>query len=208
MCTVVLCSNHYALKSRNLHVLTYVFPQLSRFFKGNSMQFLRNFLAIFKSKNSNIRASKICLSCAECKNSDMAVIKQNDIMAGENALHEWKDAAEALISSGENAATINPPMARKDRAMAVRYSLHMMTIVCPGDSVELRIAPYAAVKILEGPKSDPHNLTPPDVIELAPDVWLRMVCGFTTWSDERNAGNITAIGERDDLSPYLPLPVE
>ncbi len=138
----------------------------------------------------------------------MAIIKQSDIMAGENALREWKNKAELLIGDGENASTINPPMTRSNRAMAVRYSLYMTTIACPGDGVELRVAPYAAVKILEGPKSDPHNLTPPDVIELAPDVWLRMVCGFTTWSDERAAGNITAVGERDDLSPYLPLPID
>lgn len=62
-----------------------------------------------------------------------------------------------------------------------------------------------AVKILDGPESDPHNLTPPDVIELDPEVWLRLACGITTWAEEKDAGHISAVGERDDLSDLLPL---
>ena len=66
-------------------------------------------------------------------------------------------------------------------------------------------APWGAIKILDGPASDPHNLTPPDVIELDPSVWLRVASGVTTWNEERAAGHITAVGERDDLSALLPL---
>ena len=55
------------------------------------------------------------------------------------------------------------------------------------------------------PESDPHNLTPPDVIELEPEVWLRLACGITTWAEEKDAGHISAVGERDDLSDLLPL---
>ena len=29
--------------------------------------------------------------------------------------------------------------------------------------------------------------------------------GITTWSQEKDAGRITAVGERDDLSDLLPL---
>ena len=68
-----------------------------------------------------------------------------------------------------------------------------------------RVAPWGAVKILDGPESDPHNLTPPDVIELDPEVWLRLACGITTWAEEKDAGHISAVGERDDLSDLLPL---
>ena len=67
------------------------------------------------------------------------------------------------------------------------------------------VAPWGAVKILDGPESDPHNLTPPDVIELDPEVWLRLACGITTWAEEKDAGHISAVGERDDLSDLLPL---
>ena len=45
----------------------------------------------------------------------------------------------------------------------------------------------------------------PDVIELDPDVWMRLATGITSWDEEKDAGRITAVGERDDLSGLLPL---
>ena len=90
-------------------------------------------------------------------------------------------------------------------AMAVRYSLYLLEKRAPGPGVEVRVAPYAAVKVLDGPASDPHNLTPPDVIELEPAVWLRMACGVTTWQEEKDEGHIAAVGPRDDLRRFLPL---
>lgn len=89
--------------------------------------------------------------------------------------------------------------------MAVRYTLFLLERRAPGPGVEVRVAPFAAVKILDGPASDPHNLTPPDVIELDPPVWLRLAAGVTEWAEEREAGRISAVGERDNLSDLLPL---
>lgn len=109
------------------------------------------------------------------------------------------DAAERL--------SLSPDLPRPIWALAVRYSLFLLERKAPGPGVEVRVAPWAAVKILDGPASDPHNLTPPDVIELDPDVWLRLACGITSWSEEKNAGHISAVGERDDLSALLPLVV-
>ena len=42
-------------------------------------------------------------------------------------------------------------------------------------------------------------------IELDPDVWMRLATGITSWDEEKDAGRITAVGERDDLSGLLPL---
>lgn len=123
----------------------------------------------------------------------------------------WRDLAkaakQALDDPDDEAArmTINPKVSRRQAAMAVRYSLHMLEIKAPGPGVEVRVAPWAAVKILDGPASDPHNLTPPDVIELDPAVWLRLAAGVTRWDEEREAGHISAVGERDDLHELLPL---
>lgn len=153
----------------------------------------------------------------------MAVIRNSDILQGEKALMTWAGEArrqagwqEAQTNRGEGQAPkslderlrIDPPLARRDYAMAVRYSLYLMEKLAPGPGVELRVAPFGAIKILEGPKSDPHNLTPPDVIEVDPPVWLRLACGITTWQEEKEAGRIGAVGPRDDLSPYLPLPLD
>ena len=87
----------------------------------------------------------------------------------------------------------------------MRYSLHLLEQAACGDGIEVRVAPWGAVTVCDGPKSDPHNLTPPDVIELEPDVWLRLASEITSWEEEKAAGNISAVGHRDDLSPFLPL---
>ncbi len=142
----------------------------------------------------------------------MPVIKAEDILEGETSLREWaaraRQEAQASHTSSEDLVTIYPRLPRRSMAMAVRYSLYMLQLRAPGPGVEVRVAPFAAAKILEGPKSDPHNLTPPDVIELEPDVWLRVACGITSWEQEREAGHISAMGERDDLSHLLPLPID
>lgn len=135
----------------------------------------------------------------------MAAIRKQDIPAGMDAYEAWGSAAHAQLAEGVPALEVAPRLDRRTMAMAVRYTLAMMELKAPGPGVELRVAPFGAVKILEGPASDPHNLTPPDVIELDPDVWLRLACGITDWGQERHAGRISAVGERDDLSMLLPL---
>lgn len=157
---------------------------------------------------------------------DMAVIREQDMEKGRRAWQQWVEAARAQaaainvgvadtgrsdIASAENdsdntrALSISPELPRPVWAMAVRYTLFLLERRAPGPGVEVRVAPWGAIKILDGPASDPHNLTPPDVIELDPDVWLRLAAGITTWAQEKDAGHITAVGERDDLSALLPL---
>ncbi|QSY58385.1 hypothetical protein BSD967_05915 [Bifidobacterium saguini] len=134
----------------------------------------------------------------------MAVILERDLERGRIAFQQWHTAAQQSLQTAA-AITINPTLPRSTWAMAVRYSLFLLERRAPGPGVEVRVAPWGAVKILDGPESDPHNLTPPDVIELEPDVWLRLACGITTWNQEKDAGHISAVGERDDLSDLLPL---
>lgn len=123
------------------------------------------------------------------------------------ALDQWRKAADGHRGEpAERRLAFSPQdLPRNTWAMAVRYSLYLLENKAPGPGVEVRIAPWGAVKILDGPESDPHNLTPPDVIELDPDVWLRLACGLTSWAEEKDAGRISAVGERDDLSALLPL---
>ena len=135
----------------------------------------------------------------------MAVIREQDISKGRDAWRRWTDAAHAQRDAGTDAGDVRPDLPRPVWAMAVRYTLHLLERKAPGPGVEVRVAPWGAVKILDGPASDPHNLTPPDVVELDPDVWLRVAAGITRWDDERDAGRIGAIGERDDLGWLLPL---
>lgn len=133
---------------------------------------------------------------------------------GRGAFEQWQDAAHNIFSeqlpADDDAAfdfrlNFSPRLPRQLWAMAVRYSLYLLEKKAPGEGVEVRVAPWGAIKIIDGPASDPHNLTPPDVIELDPDVWMRLATGITSWDEEKDAGRITAVGERDDLSGLLPL---
>ncbi|WP_406795223.1 sterol carrier family protein [Bifidobacterium longum] len=142
----------------------------------------------------------------------MAVILDKDLKRGHDALARWCADARRLAegdashgAGGQARLSLAPTLPRPVWAMAVRYSLFLLERRAPGPGVEVRVAPWGAVKILDGPESDPHNLTPPDVIELEPEVWLRLACGITTWAEEKDAGHISAVGERDDLSDLLPL---
>mgnify|MGYP000626963440 CR=1 FL=1 len=143
----------------------------------------------------------------------MAVIREQDLGKGRAAFEQWQDAAhnifsEQLPADDDAAFDFRLNFSPRLRAScgrwrcATRYTCWKRS---PGEGVEVRVAPWGAIKILDGPASDPHNLTPPDVIELDPDVWMRLATGITSWGEEKDAGRITAVGERDDLSGLLPL---
>jgi hypothetical protein len=142
-----------------------------------------------------INAKDLEIGRASFSQCDKALINLRD---GDAASHACTDASART-------QLVPPDIPRNTLAMAVRFSLFLLERHAPGEGVEVRVAPWGAVKILDGPRSDPHNLTPPDVIELEPWTWLRLACGITTWEEEKEAGHITAVGERDDLSEFLPL---
>ena len=157
--------------------------------------------------------SNIVVVCAR-HNTGMAVIREQDLGRGRAAFKQWQEAAHDIFEKhmpADDAAARDfrlgffPRLPRQLWAMAVRYSLYLLEKKAPGEGVEVRVAPWGAIKILDGPASDPHNLTPPDVIELDPDVWMRLATGITSWQEEKDSGRITAVGERYDLSGLLPL---
>ncbi len=139
-------------------------------------------------------------SVAAADSADTVIIPPNAAVAMASSSLAQLQRASAELRMG-----VSPTLGRRAMAMAVRYSLYLLEKRAPGPGVEVRVAPYAAVKVLDGPASDPHNLTPPDVIELEPAVWLRMACGVTTWQEEKDEGHISAVGPRDDLRRFLPL---
>ncbi len=88
-------------------------------------------------------------------------------------------------------------------AIAVRYGLQLIRQKAPGNSVELRVPPFGAAQIIEGPR---HTRgTPKAVIEVPAEVWLDLVVGKTGFSDARRDGSVSASGVRADLQDFLPL---
>lgn len=105
----------------------------------------------------------------------------------------------AAVTSARSAAEPD----RSTVAMAVRYLLQLLAEAHAGRSVELRVPPYGAVQIIEGPR---HTRgTPPNVVELPADVLLALATGDATWEDSVATGRIHASGSRSDLRALFPI---
>ena len=106
---------------------------------------------------------------------------------GESALSAW-DRGEATAGQ---------------IATASRYCLQALRDKAPGKSVEVRVPPFGAAQIIEGPS---HTRgTPPAVIELSADTWLAIATGRETFLEAKDSGSISASGERADLTAWLPI---
>jgi hypothetical protein len=87
--------------------------------------------------------------------------------------------------------------------IVVKTLVEILAARAPGHAVELRIPPYTAVQVLEGPR---HTRgTPPNVVELGPRAFLDVATGRASWHDAVRDGRVSASGERADLSAWLPL---
>lgn len=92
---------------------------------------------------------------------------------------------------------------RAELATAVRYLLQLLVEKAPGGSVEIRVPPFGAVQVVEGPR---HTRgTPPNVVEMRPETWIAVATGREKWMDAASAGRIVASGVRSDVSDLLPL---
>lgn len=101
------------------------------------------------------------------------------------------------------AAVAGGSTARPDRATAVRYLLQLLEEKAPGNSVEVRVPPFGAVQVIQGPR---HTRgTPPNVVETDAQTWIAVATGAETWADAAAAGRIRASGTRADLTDLLPL---
>lgn len=115
-----------------------------------------------------------------------------DIVDGRAAL----DAVRAADAAG-----VRP--SRTDLATAVRYLLQLLDEKAPGNSVEVRVPPFGAVQVVQGPR---HTRgTPPNVIEMDATTWIALATGAEDWADAYAAGRVHASGTRADLRDLLPL---
>src|ERR1700712_2521235 len=93
---------------------------------------------------------------------------------------------------------------RQTLATAVRYSLQLLAERAKGNTVEVRVPPFAAVQCIEGPG---HTRgTPPNVVELDAATWLALATGTLTWEAGVASGAVHASGQRADLTGYIPIP--
>lgn len=92
---------------------------------------------------------------------------------------------------------------RAELKLLVKHHLALLQEKAPGNSVEVRVPPYAAVQVIPGVR---HTRgTPPAVIETDAATWLGVATGDLPWTEAVGSGKVFASGERTDLSSYLPL---
>jgi hypothetical protein len=92
---------------------------------------------------------------------------------------------------------------RSDLRLLTKHFLAVLEARAPGNSVEVRVPPYAAVQVIPGVR---HTRgTPPAVVETDAETWLDLATGALSWAEAEESGSVRASGERADLSPYLPL---
>jgi hypothetical protein len=92
---------------------------------------------------------------------------------------------------------------RTTMALAVRYLLQVLADAVPGNTVEVRVPPFGAVQVIEGPR---HTRgTPPNVVEMDAATWLALATSSIDWSAAVAQGRVAASGQRADLSRELPL---
>lgn len=94
-------------------------------------------------------------------------------------------------------------LAGADTRARVKHYLAVLAERAPGNSVEVRVPPYAAVQVIPGIR---HTRgTPPAVVEMDAATWLAVATGDLPWGDAVAQGRVVASGERTDLSALLPL---
>lgn len=112
------------------------------------------------------------------------------------------EGRSALAAVAEADAAGTKP-ARPDLATAVRYLLQLLVEKAPGNSVEVRVPPFGAVQVVQGPR---HTRgTPPNVVELEPTTWIGLATGSLAWHDAVDRGLVHASGIRADIAALLPL---
>jgi uncharacterized protein (TIGR03083 family) len=112
---------------------------------------------------------------------------------------------ELVVHSDDlaRATGLGIPLDKQALAATVRLLADALAAKVPGNSVEVRVPPFAAVQCVPGPR---HTRgTPPNVVETDPLTWLRLATGRTTWADARHHALVAASGERADLTAYLPV---
>lgn len=113
---------------------------------------------------------------------------------------------DEVRSALETARGMTASTLRSELAAAARVTARYVAQQHPGRAVEIRIPPTVAVQALGGLR---HTRgTPPNVVEMDVETWLKLVSGAETWRSAVDAGAVTASGTRSDISVIFPLQVE
>jgi len=110
---------------------------------------------------------------------------------------------EGLTALNKYLETNNVEIDKDTLRTLVKYLLEILHQKVPGNSVEVRIPPFAAIQIIEG--TSHRRGTPPAVVEINPEIFIKISLGEISWQDALTKGLIQASGQRTDLTEHFPL---
>lgn len=114
-------------------------------------------------------------------------------------LLEFQSCLFGLKAGGSN--SLPPSLMGK----AVRFCISLLEEKCPGKSLEVRVVPFAACKVLQGYEPDAHNLMPPDFLEIDPEIFLQLSFGLKSWSEIEKYLDLSPLSRARELKPFFPL---
>lgn len=92
-------------------------------------------------------------------------------------------------------------LSKEAAAPVVRLLARRLAAQHPGHAVELRIPPFVAVQLVEGPR---HTRgTPPNVVETDAATFVDVASGRLTWDQARVSGRLSASGSRSDIGELV-----
>ncbi len=103
------------------------------------------------------------------------------------------------IPSAEGLAAIE----NRNLPTATRYLLQEIEKRFPGGTVELRVPPYGAIQCIAG--MDHRRGTPPNVVELEPELFLDLCLGSAKWQEGVRTGASVSGAMANEVASIFPL---
>jgi len=112
-----------------------------------------------------------------------------------------RDEPRTRVDPGGGVSAV--PVDRATVTTAVGYTLQLLGEQSPGNSVEVRVPPYGAVRCIDDPFHTGDRQ--PDLIETDAATWLQLATGDLRWADARERGLVRTSGDHADLAGHLPV---
>jgi len=145
-----------------------------------------------------VRIRDFTIACSLAPEPMTRILTLASLLPGDNWLMGKKQIPDDV---GVRAVTA------EDLPMAVRYLLQLIENRFPGGALELRIPPYGAIQCVEG--LDHRRGTPPNVIEMAPGVFLELCLGKLSWESAHSTGQVLASGTlASEAAKLFPVVLE
>lgn len=157
---------------------------------------------MFKPTASVVSAAQELIACLSAVDCSRAAGHQLSLDA--ELSRKRPDLTQALLDLASSAQEHHLELGDALTAATARAACTRLGKLHPGATIEVRVPPYAAVQIGFGTGSRHTRGTPPNVVEISPEVFLGLATGWIDWETARP--QLTASGAHAaDAARAFPL---